>query len=62
MLVRMQKEHWDPLFTWIKEEFDVTLGLAEGFAPAKQSPDTKSKMEKLLQDMDTWELAGESDE
>lgn len=60
MLVRMQKELWDPLFVWVKEEFGVTLALAEGFAPAKQSADTKTKMQKVLQEMDTWELAGQS--
>lgn len=60
MLVRMQKEHWDPLLAWAKEELGVDFVLAEGFAPAKQSTVTKSKMETVLQGMDAWELAGQS--
>lgn len=56
----MQKEHWDPLFAWVKEEFGVELVMADGFAPARQSETTKTQMKGLLADMDVWELAGES--
>lgn len=59
-LVQMQKEHWDPLFAWVKEEFGVELALAEGFAPALQSEKTKDLMKGMLEAMDVWELAGES--
>jgi ATP synthase F1 complex assembly factor 2 len=59
-LVKMQKEHWDPLFAWVKEEFGVELAIAEGLAPARQSEATNSKMTEILQEMDVWELAGGS--
>jgi len=59
-LVKMQKEHWDPLFTWVKKEFGVELAIAEGLAPARQSDATNRKMTEVLQEMDVWELAGES--
>lgn len=55
----MQKEHWDPLFTWVKEDLGVDLALAEGLAPARQSKATNTKMTELLQAMDVWQLAGE---
>jgi ATP synthase F1 complex assembly factor 2 len=54
----MQKEHWDPLFAWVKEELGVELALAEGLAPARQSEATVNKMKERLQAMDVWELAG----
>jgi ATP synthase F1 complex assembly factor 2 len=54
----MQKEHWDPLFVWVKEEFGVELAMAEGLAPARQSEATNQKMTAALQEMDVWELAG----
>lgn len=58
-LVRMQHEHWDPLFAWMKQEYGIDLVLADGFAPAKQTTQTKEKMNAVLQQMDQWELAGE---
>lgn len=54
----MQKEHWDPLFAWMKQEFGVELALADGFSPARQSLETKRKMKDALIGMDQWELAG----
>jgi ATP synthase F1 complex assembly factor 2 len=57
-LVKMQKEHWDPLFAWVKEDLGVDLALAEGLAPARQSEATNKKMTEVLQEMDVWELAG----
>ena len=56
----MQKEHWDPLYTWVKNEFGVELAIAEGLAPARHSDATNRKMTEVLQEMDVWELAGES--
>ena len=57
-LVRMQKKHWEPLFAWIEDEFDVKLNVANGFAPAKQSEDTMRKLRAQIESMDKWELAG----
>lgn len=59
-LVRMQAEHWDPLFAWLKNDFGVELNVAEGFLPAKQSEDAVSKLKSEVEKMDHWELAGES--
>lgn len=55
----MQKDHWDPLFTWLKEEYGVELHLAEGFSPARQTEETVRKLRQVVEKMDDWELAGE---
>lgn len=59
-LVRMQAEHWDPLFAWLKNDFGVELKVAEGFLPAKQSEDAVEKLKSEVEKMDHWELAGKS--
>ncbi|TYJ55258.1 hypothetical protein B9479_004088 [Cryptococcus floricola] len=56
-LVRLQKEHWDPLHAWLKEEFGVTMALAEGFGGVSQSEETIGKLRKAVEEMDAWELA-----
>ncbi|OCF35874.1 ATP synthase mitochondrial F1 complex assembly factor 2 [Kwoniella heveanensis BCC8398] len=56
-LVRMQKEHWDPLFSWISETYGVTLNLAEGFSPARQTPEAIAKLRSVVEGMDNYELA-----
>lgn len=57
-LVRLQKEHWDPLYKWLKEDFGVELQLAQGFGAVKQSDENMEKLKKVVETMDGWELAG----
>ncbi|KGB77504.1 ATP synthase mitochondrial F1 complex assembly factor 2 [Cryptococcus deuterogattii R265] len=56
-LVRLQKEHWDPLRAWLKEDFGVELQLAQGFGAVKQTDDNVEKLKKVVEGMDGWELA-----
>ncbi|RSH79659.1 ATP synthase complex assembly protein atp12 [Apiotrichum porosum] len=56
-LVRLQGEHWDPLFSWMKDRYGVDLIAAKGIAPAIQSPETFAKLRIELEKMDIWELA-----
>ncbi|WVF67746.1 hypothetical protein IAT40_002505 [Kwoniella sp. CBS 6097] len=56
-LVRMQQEHWDPLFSWLLETYNVTLNLADGFNPARQSPEVIAKLRSVVEGMDNYELA-----
>ena len=58
-LVRLQKEHWDPLFTWVKDEFGIELSVAEGLLPAKQNEKALNTLREVLRSMDVWELAGD---
>jgi hypothetical protein len=56
----MQKQHWDPLFAWLRDEYDVELQVAEGFSPARQSEETTERLRGAVEKMDSWELAGQS--
>ena len=56
----MQKQHWEPLFAWVKDTYSVELAVAEGFTPAKQSQETHDRLKGVVQGMDIWELAGMS--
>ena len=58
-LVRMQKQHWDPLFAWLDKTYGVKLQIQEGLLPAKQSTDVEAKLREVVEGMDIWELAGE---
>ena len=57
-LVRLQKQHWDPLFAWVRDEFGVELAVAEGLTPARQSDETMERLRSAVESMDIWELAG----
>lgn len=56
-LVRLQKEHWDPLFVWVKETLRVDLNVATGFSPARQSKETVLAFRKAIESLDHWEMA-----
>ncbi|KAK1923240.1 hypothetical protein DB88DRAFT_440663 [Papiliotrema laurentii] len=56
-LVRMQKEHWDPLFAWAEKELGVKLKLADGFAPAQQDQESIDKLRQIVEGFDIWQLA-----
>ncbi|WWD20793.1 hypothetical protein CI109_105270 [Kwoniella shandongensis] len=56
-LVRLQNQHWAPLFSWLEETYGIKLQLAEGFTPAKQSEEVLAKFRSILEGMDGWELA-----
>lgn len=44
----------------MKKNYGVELALAEGFSPAKQPEETVKVLRGVVEDMDHWELAGES--
>jgi ATP synthase F1 complex assembly factor 2 len=56
----MQEEHWDPLFKWMKEEYGIDLPSTDGFVAPPQDPRITAKLRSIVEEMDTWELAGES--
>lgn len=56
-LVRLQKEHWDPLISWMKDKYGVDLVVSAGIAPAIQTPETIVKLRVVVEEMDIWELA-----
>jgi ATP synthase F1 complex assembly factor 2 len=56
-LVRLQKEHWDPLVSWMKDKYGVELVVSQGIAPAIQTPETFAKLKAVVDEMNIWELA-----
>lgn len=58
--MKLQKQHWDPLFAWVKSDFGADLKVADGLSPARQSTDIKAKLRAVVEHMDHWELAGAS--
>ena len=56
-LVNAQQKHWEPLFTWLREEYGIELHLAEGFSPAKQDPETIKKLNEIVGNFDIYTLA-----
>ena len=54
----MQKQHWDPLHEWVKDDLGIDLRVAEGFLPARQTEETKDNLRRIISDMDPWDLAG----
>ncbi|BEJ12860.1 hypothetical protein CspHIS471_0300340 [Cutaneotrichosporon sp. HIS471] len=56
-LVRLQKDHWDPLIQWLKEKYGVTLGQTTGFGLPEHSEGAAGELRKVLEGMDSWQLA-----
>nr|ODN82411.1 ATP synthase mitochondrial F1 complex assembly factor 2 [Cryptococcus depauperatus CBS 7841] len=56
-LVRLQKEHWNPLHAWLKRKYGIELILAEGFNAAKQNEETIEKLKEAVEKLNGWELA-----
>jgi len=56
-LVRLQKEHWDPLLTWARDTFDIELLTSDTLLLNAQPEATKRKLDKVLQGFDPWQMA-----
>jgi len=56
-LVRLQKDHWDPLLSWAHDTFDVELLTSNSLSLNAQPEATKKKLDKVLQDFDPWQMA-----
>lgn len=57
-LVRLQKDYWDPLLTWARDTFGVELLTSNSLLLNAQPEATKRKLDKVLQGLDPWQLAG----
>lgn len=54
-LVKLQTQHWNPLLTWAREEFDARFMLAEGITYVAQ-PDTAIAAAAKAIPQDPWKL------
>src|SRR6267154_3648665 len=57
-LVRLQKDHWNPLLTWARDTFDIELLTSNSLLLNAQPEATKRKLDKVLQGFDPWRMAG----
>ncbi|KAI9100420.1 hypothetical protein DFS34DRAFT_677440 [Phlyctochytrium arcticum] len=55
--VALQKEHWHPLISWMKERYDIDVNTTEGILSVKQNEDTLAKLRVILEEMDNLTLA-----
>jgi chaperone required for assembly of F1-ATPase len=57
-LVRLQNEHWNPLLKWARDDFDIELVTSDSVLFSAQPEATKKKLDKVLQSLDMWQMAG----
>ncbi len=57
-LVARQKNAWDPVIKWSKEELGITLKTTTGVMPLTQPKKTQEKAAHILRTYDPLELAG----
>lgn len=59
-LVKLQTEHWDPLFKWVQDEFGVPLEKYGAIMRPSQPTETREALSNVLNEMDALTLAGKS--
>lgn len=59
-LVKLQKEHWDPLLEWARGTFDVEIHVHRSVLFHSQPERTRRTLGNVLAQMDPWEMAGAS--
>ncbi|RKO91928.1 hypothetical protein BDK51DRAFT_24388, partial [Blyttiomyces helicus] len=55
--VAMQQKHWNPLVSWVHEEFGVELKTTDSILTVKQSDELIAKMRAVVEAMDDLQLA-----
>lgn len=56
-LVRLQKEHWDPLLEWARTTFDIEIHVHTSVLYHSQPERTRLVLDNVLAQMDPWEMA-----
>jgi len=59
-LVKLQKEHWDPLLEWARKTFDIEIHVHRSVLFHSQPEQTRQILNDVLAQMDPWEMAGTS--
>lgn len=57
MLVKLQKEHWDPLISWVSETFGVSVHPITSLLGSSQPTATTSALRAHISSYDALELA-----
>jgi chaperone required for assembly of F1-ATPase len=57
-LARLQQEGWDPLLDWARRRYGVAFVVVEGFGHQDQPPATLAAFHAVLEEQDSFSLAG----
>ncbi len=55
-LVKKQKETWDPVISWLKENLNVEMVVSEGVLPSAQPIKTETKILQELDNLNNFQL------
>jgi len=58
-LVRLQREHWDPLLDWVRAEFDIEIITSYSVLFSSQPKASKQKLDQIMTGFDRWQMAGQ---
>ncbi|KAF9979921.1 ATP synthase complex assembly protein atp12 [Modicella reniformis] len=56
-IVMAQKEHWDPILKWIKDEYGLDIKISHGITYVQQDEDVKQKLRDIVSSMTDIELS-----
>lgn len=57
-LVKLQQERWDPLIQWVNATYGVSVERIEGLFGSGQKPDAMERLEREVESLDAFDLAG----
>ncbi|KAF9348313.1 ATP synthase complex assembly protein atp12 [Mortierella sp. NVP85] len=56
-IVKAQKEHWDPILKWVKDEYDLDIKVSQGITYVEQDDHVKEKLREIVSSMTDIELS-----
>ncbi|KAK3819809.1 MAG: ATP12-domain-containing protein [Benniella sp.] len=56
-IVKAQKEHWDPILKWVKDEYDLDIKVSQGITYVVQDDHVKEKLRDIVSSMTDIELS-----
>ena len=59
-IVKAQKEHWDPILKWVKNEYGLDIKVSQGINYVQQDDDVKQRLHDIVSSMTDIELSGKS--
>lgn len=59
-IVKAQKEHWDPILKWVKDEYGLDIKVSQGINYVQQDEHVKQKLRDIVSSMTDIELSGKS--
>lgn len=57
-LVELQKKHWDPILSWARDTFKITIRTFDSIFSTPQPAETFTKLDRVISKLDPWQMAG----